>query len=67
MTTTHPLVAASSGLRRATGALFAIGAIAFGISASVLSATFDWPDILRERADVVLPAFAAGGDTLIWT
>lgn len=59
--------AMSTTLRRATGALFAIGAIAFGISASVLSATFDWPDILRENADVVLPAFSAGGDTLIWT
>ena len=56
-----------SALRRTTGALFAIGAIAFGISASVLSATFDWPDILRENADVVLPAFSAGGDSLIWT
>ena len=54
-------------LRRTTGALFAIGAIAFGIAASVLSATFDWPHILRETADVVLPAFTAGGDTLIWT
>jgi hypothetical protein len=50
-----------------TGALFAIGAITFGISASVLSATFDWPDILRENADVVLPQFAAGGDSLVWT
>lgn len=59
--------AMSTTLRRATGALFAIGAIAFGIFASVLSATFDWPDILRENADVVLPAFSAGGDTLIWT
>ena len=57
----------TSTLRRTTGALFAIGAIAFGISASVLSATFDWPDILRENADVVLLAFSAGGDALIWT
>ncbi|NQX27342.1 DUF4386 domain-containing protein [Microbacteriaceae bacterium VKM Ac-2854] len=54
-------------LRRSTGALFAVGAISFGTAASVLSATFDWPDVLRERADVVLPAFLAGGDTLIWT
>lgn len=54
-------------LRRTTGALFALGAISFGTAASVLSATFDWPDILREPADVVLPAFLAGGDTLIWT
>jgi hypothetical protein len=67
MSTTLPSIAGSAGLRRTTGALFAIGAVAFGVSASVLSATFDWPDILRENADVVLPAFAAGGDTLIWT
>lgn len=57
----------SPALRRTTGALFAIGAIAFAISASVLSATFDWPDILRENADVVLPAYAAGGVTLTLT
>lgn len=67
MSTTRPLRASSTGLRRATGVLFAVGAIAFGASASVLSVTFDWPDILRENADVVLPAFAAGGDALVWT
>ncbi|QNE46593.1 DUF4386 domain-containing protein [Glaciihabitans sp. INWT7] len=67
MSSTLPARETSSSLRRATGTLFAVGAIAFGISASVLSATFDWPDVLRESADVVLPAFAAGGDTLIWT
>jgi hypothetical protein len=33
----------------------------------VLSSTFDWPDILREPTDVVLPAFAAGGTSLVWT
>jgi hypothetical protein len=42
-------------------------ALAFAAAASVLSATFDWPDILREPADVVLPAFVAGGPTLVWT
>lgn len=54
-------------LRRLTGALFVLAAIAFGVAASVLSSTFDWPDILREPADVVLPAFTAGGTSLIWT
>ena len=29
--------------------------------------TFDWPDILREPAGVVLPAFVAGGTSLVWT
>ncbi|TDD58565.1 DUF4386 domain-containing protein [Kribbella antibiotica] len=54
-------------IRRITGSLFVLAAVAFGVAASVLSATFDWPDILREPADVVLPAFSAGGSCLIWT
>ena len=41
--------------------------MAFGVAATVLSSTFDWPDILREPADVVLPSFADGGNSLIWT
>jgi hypothetical protein len=56
-----------AGLRRTTGALFLIGALTFATAATVLSATFDWPDILREPADVVLPKFAAGGPSLVWT
>jgi hypothetical protein len=57
----------SRGLRRTTGGLFVAGALAFAGSATVLSSTFDWPDILREPADVVLPAFVAGGTSLVWT
>lgn len=57
----------SSRLRRTTGALFVVGALAFAVAATVLSSTFDWPDILREPADVVLPAFTAGGASLVWT
>src|SRR5687767_4434122 len=55
------------GLRRTTGGLFVVGALAFAGAATVLSSTFDWPDILREPAAVVLPAFAAGGTSLVWT
>src|SRR5688500_18196943 len=55
------------GLRRTTGALLIAGALAFAAAATVLSSTFDWPDILREPADMVLPAFVAGGTTLVWT
>jgi hypothetical protein len=55
------------GLRKTTGALFVGGALAFAGAATVLSSTFDWPDVLREPADVVLPAFAAGGTSLVWT
>src|SRR3712207_1985381 len=54
-------------LRRVTGLLFLIGALTFAAAATVLSATFDWPDILREPGGVVLPAFAAGGEGLVWT
>jgi hypothetical protein len=54
-------------LRRTTGGLFVTGALAFGGAATVLSSTFDWPDILRQPADVVLPAFVAGGTSLVWT
>jgi hypothetical protein len=60
-------VIASQGLRRTTGALFLAAALAFAGAASVLSSTFDWPDILREPADVVLPSFVAGGTSLVWT
>src|SRR3954463_632285 len=55
------------GLRRTTGGLFVVGAAALGVAATVLSSTFDWPDILREPAEVVLPAFVAGGTSLVWT
>jgi hypothetical protein len=54
-------------LRRTTGGLFVGGAVAFAVVATVLSSTFDWPDILREPADVVLPSFVAGGTSLVWT
>jgi hypothetical protein len=55
------------GLRRVTGWLLVIGAVAFAVAATVLSSTFDWPDILREPPEVVLPAFVAGGTSLVWT
>lgn len=58
---------AGSGLRRTTAGLFVAGAIAFAAAATVLSSTFDWPDILREPSSTVLPAFADGGTSLVWT
>ena len=54
-------------LRLTTGGLFVTGAVAFAGAATALSSTFDWPDILREPADVVLPAVVAGGSSLTWT
>lgn len=62
-TTTSP----GDGLARITGALFVIGAVAFSAAATALSSTFNWPDILREPGSVVLPAFEAGGASLVWT
>src|SRR5829696_7036499 len=53
--------------RRTTGGLFVAGALAFAGAARVLSSTFDWPDILRQPPDVVLPAFVSGGTSLVWT
>ena len=64
---TAPLPHGSKGTARVAGALLVGAALAFAAAASVLSATFDWPDILREPADVVLPAFSAGGASLVWT
>ena len=63
------MAATSTGtrLQRATGGLFVGGAVAFAATATVLSSTFDWPDILREPASVVLPAVVAGGASLVWT
>lgn len=55
------------GLQRVTGGLFTFSALTFAAAASTLSAIFDWPDILREPASVVLPAFTAGGPGLVWT
>ncbi len=55
------------GLRRTTGGLFVLGALTFTAAATLLASSFDWPDILRQPADVVLPAFSAGGTSLVWT
>ena len=63
MTTASPTTASAGR----PGGCSSVGALAFAGAATVLSSTFDWPDILREPADVVLPAFVAGGTSLVWT
>lgn len=65
--TNAPAPAPALSLRRTTAILLIVGALAFAVSATVLSVIFDWPDILRQPASVVLPEFGAGGDTLVWT
>ena len=64
--TTRDLVPDTS-YQRTTGWLLVVSAVTFATAATALSSTFDWPDILREPADVVLPSFADGGTSLIWT
>jgi hypothetical protein len=54
-------------LRRLTGWLLVAGAVAFAVAATMLSSTFEWPDILREPPEVVLAAFQDGGTGLVWT
>ena len=54
-------------IRRTTGLFFVLAAVSFAVASSILSATFDWPDILREPAPTVLSAFTAGGSSLVWT
>jgi len=56
-----------SSMRGITGALFLASALLFAAAATALSFTFDWPDILREPAGVVLPSFATEGTSLVWT
>ena len=58
---------ASTSTRRVTGGLLVLGALAFAAAATTLSATFDWPAILRKPAAVALPTFVAGGTSLVWT
>ncbi|MBW6438423.1 DUF4386 domain-containing protein [Actinoplanes hulinensis] len=55
------------GVQNWTGVLLLASAAGFTVASSVLSATFDWPDILREPAPVVLASFHAGGPSLVWT
>ncbi len=54
-------------LRQTTGVLFILSAVLFGIAATVLSSSFEWPDILREDPDYVLTKYEEGGDPLLFT
>jgi hypothetical protein len=60
------LVTDAITLRQTTGALFILAAVAFGIAATVLSLSFEWPDILREDPDHILTEFQDGGDSLVF-
>ena len=50
----------TDGVRRTAGWTFIVGALSFAAAATILSSSFDWPDILREPSSVVLPEFVDG-------
>ena len=54
-------------LRQFTGLLFIVGAIFVNIPYTLLIMNFNYPDILRQPAGVVLTQFQAGGAGLIFT
>jgi Domain of unknown function (DUF4386) len=53
--------------RRASGILLITGAIGVLIPYTILTITFHYPDILREKPGIVLEQFHAGGVSLIFT
>jgi hypothetical protein len=50
-----------------TGILFILGALGVFIPYTLLTVTFDYPDILRKDAGLILTAFHNGGPGLIFT
>ncbi len=65
--TTTLLAPAATTPARATGAALIALAIFFNLPYARLATTFDYPGILREPAETILAAFAAGGTALILT
>lgn len=57
----------SRGLRVLTGVLLILTPIAFNVFFTILSMTFEYPDILREPTGYVLRHFDAGGISLVAT
>lgn len=53
------------GLRVLTGVLLILTPIAFNVFFTLLSVTFEYPDILREPTGYVLEQFDAGGGSLV--
>lgn len=57
----------NSKLLKITGAFLIFWGVYLNIPFSILSATFDYPDILRQPTVQILTAFKAGGTTLLAT
>lgn len=56
----------SKGVDAAIGLLLVGGAIAVIVPYAILTSIFEYPDILRQDAGMVLTRFHAGGSALIW-
>jgi hypothetical protein len=54
-------------LRRTTGISFILAAVLFATAATLLSSSFEWPDILRKDPDYVLTKYDEGGNSLLFT
>ena len=57
----------SRKLTKQIGMLLVVGAIALLVPYTVLTITFEYPDILRQDTSVLLTKFHQGGQQLIWT
>ncbi len=51
----------TASLRKLTGTLFVIAVVAFLVTSTMLSMSFEWPDILRKDAATVLTKYHEGG------
>ena len=56
-----------TSLSPVVGVLLIAGAVLLFIPYTVLTITFDYPDILRQEPGIILSRFQAGGPALIWT
>jgi hypothetical protein len=52
-------------LRKLTGVILILTPVAFNVFFTLLTVTFEYPDILREPADYILRQFDAGGSGLV--
>jgi Domain of unknown function (DUF4386) len=54
-----------ASLRKLTGVILILTPVAFNVFFTLLTVTFEYPDILREPADYILRQFDAGGSGLV--
>ena len=57
----------SRKLTKQIGMMLVVGAIALLVPYTVLTITFEYPDILRQDTSILLTKFHQGGQQLIWT